>query len=206
LARNSGCVFSATEAVVTTKGNMMNEKVNDSDNEQLPVVAEAVITAEDRDDDHIKYLTFNVNGGIYGVGISGVKEIIEYPSLTKVPMTAGFIRGVINLRGNVVPVVDLAVRLGKKSSETTKRSCVIIVELSSDDEHIDIGFVVDGVNEVVDIPDDEIEVAPAFGAEIRTDFINGMGKRNNKFVILLELANVLSVNELANLSDSSESK
>ena len=182
----------------------MNEKIDNSSDDQLPAVSENIIATEDKDNDHIKYLTFNVNAGNYGVGISGVKEIIEYPSLTRVPMTADFIRGVINLRGNVVPVIDLAVRLGKESSETTKRSCVIIVELSSDDEQIDVGFVVDGVNEVVDIADDEIEVAPAFGAEIRTDFINGMGKRNDKFVILLELANVLSIAELASLSDSSE--
>ena len=180
----------------------MNEITNNEDDKKISTMENNIVDISNQGDEHVKYLTFIVNEGVYGVGISDVKEIIEYPSLTRVPMTADFIRGVINLRGNVVPVIDLAVRLGKESEATSKRTCVIIIELLSDDEKIDVGFVVDGVNEVVDIDDDDIEAAPAFGAEIRSDFISGMGKRNDKFVVLLDLAHVLSINELAELTES----
>jgi purine-binding chemotaxis protein CheW len=154
------------------------------------------------DDDQHKYLTFNVSTGIYGVGIAGVKEIIEYPAVTRVPMTPPFIRGVINLRGNVVPVIDLAVRLDKNRQEISKRTCVIIVELQAEGEDADVGFVVDSVAEVIDIPDEKIELAPAFGAEVRTDFISGMGKLSKDFIVLLDLDKVLSIEELAELSQS----
>ncbi len=181
---------------------MMNEIKNSEAEAQLPATMEGDGDVYLQDNESLKYLTFNVSGGIYGVAISGVKEITEYPSLTRVPMTPAFIRGVINLRGNVVPVIDLAVRLGKASQEASNRSCVIIVEIEADDEKTDIGIVVDAVTAVIDIPNEDIEVAPAFGAEIRSDFISGMGKRNEKFVVLLELERVLSIDELAELTES----
>lgn len=179
----------------------MNEITSREDEGQLLATTENGLADKAHDEDRIKYLTFNVCGGIYGVGISAIKEIIEYPSLTRVPMTPPFIRGVINLRGNVVPVIDMAVRLGKESQAASKRTCVIIVELDSDDEKTDVGFVVDAVNAVVDIPDEDIEAAPAFGADIRTDFIIGMGKRNDNFVVVLGLERVLSIDELAKLTE-----
>lgn len=155
-----------------------------------------------QDEDQQKYLTFNVGDSIYGVGIDDVKEIIEYPAITRVPLTATFIRGVINLRGNVVPVVDLAVRIDKQCQELSKRTCIIVVELETDGEKSDIGFVVDSVKAVLDIPDEEIEPSPAFGAEIRSDFIGGMGKVDKEFIILLELDKVLSIDELSQLTEN----
>ncbi len=114
----------------------------------------------------------------------GIKEIIEYGSLTTVPMMPGFIRGVINLRGAVVPVVDLSARFGRKSSEVTRRSCIVVLEVETDGEQQDVGVVVDSVSEVLAIPASEIEPPPSFGAKIRADFISGMGKVGSKFVTL----------------------
>ena len=144
-----------------------------------------------------QYLTFVLGGETFAIGISGVKEIIEYGSLTTVPMMPDFIRGVINLRGGVVPVVDLSARFGKKASTVTKRTCIVIIEVGSAGEKHDIGMMVDAVSAVLDIPDSEIEPAPAFGARIRTDFIDGMGKVDGKFVIILSVDHVLSVEEMA---------
>ena len=148
-----------------------------------------------------QYLTFALSGEMYGVGILNVKEIIEYGNLTEIPMMPAFIRGVINLRGAVVPVVDLAARFGGNPSAIGKRTCIVIVEMQQDDTKQDLGIMVDAVSEVLEIPGAEIEPAPAFGARIRADFIAGMGKVNGKFVILLDIQRVLSVNEMAELSN-----
>lgn len=153
-----------------------------------------------------QYLTFMLGGEIYAVGILAVKEIIEYAGLTTVPMMPEAIRGVINLRGAVVPVMDLAARLGRKASEITKRTCIIIVEVAqgqADGQHV-IGVMVDAVNAVLEIAAADIEPAPAFGARIRSDFIAGMGKVNGKFVILLDAAQVLSVDEISALASTGE--
>lgn len=147
-----------------------------------------------------QYLTFSLGGEMFAIGILNIKEIIEYGGLTTVPMMPDFIRGVINLRGAVVPVVDLSARFGRASSAITRRSCNVIIEVEAEGERQDIGIVVDSVSEVLEIPASEIEPAPAFGAKVRADFISGMGKVNGKFVIILDLNKVLSVNELAMLS------
>src|SRR6185437_1284225 len=123
-----------------------------------------------------QYLTFVLSGEVFAIGILAIKEIIEYSNPTRVPMMPEYLRGVINLRGLVVPVIDLAVRFGKPPSPVTKRTCIVIVEIDLDGERYDIGAMVDAVNAVVDIPAGEIEPPPAFGARIRTDFIAGMGK------------------------------
>jgi purine-binding chemotaxis protein CheW len=147
-----------------------------------------------------QYLTFLLGSEMFAMNILGIKEIIEYGSLTSVPMMPEFIRGVINLRGAVVPVVDLSARFGRASSAVTRRSCIVIIEADSEGEKQDIGVVVDAVSEVLEIPAAEIEPAPSFGAKIRADFISGMGKVKDKFVIILDADKVLSVNELAMLS------
>ena len=111
------------------------------------------------------------------------------------------------MRGNVVPVIDLAIRLGKNSSQVSKRTCIIIVEMKSlDGDVMDIGLVVDEVDEVMDIADNQIAAAPQFGADIRSDFILGMGKLDEKFVILLQMDKVLSINELAELVELESNK
>ncbi|MEW5770072.1 MAG: chemotaxis protein CheW [Pseudomonadota bacterium] len=155
------------------------------------------------EEDQSQYLTFALGGEMFAIGILHIKEIIEYGSLTEVPMMPAFIRGVINLRGAVVPVVDLSARFGKGASEITRKSCIVIIEVQTEDGKQDVGVVVDAVSEVLDIPAAEIEPAPAFGAKIRADFIAGMGKVNGRFVIILNVDKVLSVNEMAMLSDVS---
>ena len=137
---------------------------------------------------------------MFAISILGIKEIIEYGNLTTVPMMPDFIRGVINLRGAVVPVVDMSARFGRIASEVTRRSCIVIIEVEADEEKQDVGVVVDSVSEVLEIPAAEIEPAPSFGARIRADFISGMGKVNGQFVIILNADRVLSVDEMAMLS------
>ena len=124
-----------------------------------------------------------------------IKEIIEYGSLTQVPMMPRYVRGVINLRGAVVPVVDLQARFGREPRAVSKRTCVVIIEIAVAEQHQVVGVVVDAVNEVLDIPESDIEPAPSFGTRIRTDFILGMGKVRGRFVVLLDVDQVLSLDE-----------
>jgi purine-binding chemotaxis protein CheW len=144
-----------------------------------------------------QYLTFQLAGEMFAVGILNVKEIIEYGSLTEIPMMPSFIRGVINLRGAVVPVIDLAARFGGHATEAARRTCIVIVEVQQEEGRHDIGIMVDSVSEVLEIAAGEIEPPPAFGAKIRADFIAGMGKVDGKFVIILDILRVLSVDEMA---------
>jgi len=146
-----------------------------------------------------QFLTFLLREELFGINIRPIKEIIEYGQLTVVPMVPEFVRGVINVRGNVVPIIDLALRFGWPTTSVTKRSCIVIVEVESEGERIEIGVVVDAVSEVLDIPLADIEPAPSFGARLRTDFIEGMGKVNDEFIVLLNVGRVLSVDELSSL-------
>jgi purine-binding chemotaxis protein CheW len=155
--------------------------------------------------DQSQYLTFLVSGETYALGILGIKEILEYGVPTDVPMMPRFIRGVINLRGAVVPVVDLAARLGREQSGITKKTCIVIVETLVGEQSQVIGVVVDQVNEVLEILPAEIEPPPAFGASIRTDFIEGLGKINGRFVIILNVGRVLSADEMDALVQASSS-
>ncbi|MCD6707732.1 MAG: chemotaxis protein CheW [Thiobacillus sp.] len=152
--------------------------------------------------DQQQYLTFMLGGEVFAIGILAIKEIIEYGNLTEVPMMPDYIRGVINLRGSVVPVVDLSARFGRKGTELTRRTCIVIIEVESGQEKQVVGVVVDAVNEVLEIPEDQIEPPPAFGAKIRTDFIRGMGKVDGRFVIILNVGNVLSIDDLALLEEA----
>lgn len=147
-----------------------------------------------------QYLTFMLGGEVFALGILGIKEIIEYGQLTEVPRMPEFIRGVINLRGAVVPVVDLGARFGRQASAIGKRTCIVILEVKNDEDTQVVGVMVDAVNEVLEIPGSEIEPAPSFGAKIRADFIHGMGKVDGKFVIILDADRVLSVDEIAELA------
>jgi purine-binding chemotaxis protein CheW len=147
----------------------------------------------------MQYLTFMLGGEMFAIGILAIKEIIEYQSLTEVPMMPASVRGVINLRGAVVPVMDLLARFGQPSSAITKRTCIVIVEVQSGEERQVIGVLVDAVSEVLDIAPEDIEPSPTFGAGIRSDFIQGMGKVKAKFVILLDVNHVLSIDELGGL-------
>jgi purine-binding chemotaxis protein CheW len=141
------------------------------------------------------------------VGILNIKEIIAYDQLTEVPMMPKFIRGVINLRGRVVPVVDLASRFGQGSTSLAKRTSIVIVETMDYSDYSQgkvtvMGIMFDDVNEVVDIEGDMIEPAPAFGAAIRPDFIIGMAKQHGRFIVMLAVETVLAVHEMAALGQA----
>ncbi len=156
------------------------------------------------DEEATQYLTFFVAEERYAIAILDVKEIIEVSQMTRVPMTPDYIRGVINLRGNVVPVVDLCARLGKGRSELTKRSCIVLVEVDTRNERQQLGMLVDEVNEILEIPASHLQPAPDFGTDIRTDFIQSMGRVDDVFMILLDINHVLSVEELSQLDKLSQ--
>ena len=164
-------------------------------------VAEQAYAEVSTETDQNQFLTFTLGGEVYAIDILSIREIIDYGNLTMVPMMPVFIRGVINLRGSVVPVVDLAARFDGEPTEITRRTAIIIVEIVDGETTMNIGVVVDGVNEVLEIPPGDIEPPPSFGARIRTDFIKGMGKVDGKFLVLLDVANVLSVDELSLLDE-----
>jgi purine-binding chemotaxis protein CheW len=145
-----------------------------------------------------QYLTFHIGNEIYGVEVNNVREVIEYEHVYKIPTVPSFIRGVINLRGEVVPVVDLSSRFYKRASDITKLSCIVIVEVEDRDDTIMLGFVIDSINAVIDIPEEKIETTPGFGARIRTEFISGIGKIDSNFIILLNMHKVLDISELSN--------
>jgi len=147
-----------------------------------------------------QYLTFMLGTEEFAINILNIKEIIEYGQLTEVPRMPDFIRGVINLRGSVVPVIDLGARFGKQPTSLSRRTCVVIIEVAHESEQQVVGVMVDAVNEVMDILPDQIEPAPNFGANIRADFIAGMGKVEGKFVIILNVSHVLSLDEIATLA------
>ncbi|MCE3264569.1 MAG: purine-binding chemotaxis protein CheW [Pseudoduganella sp.] len=144
-----------------------------------------------------QYLSFRLGAEAFALGILSVREIIEYGGVTDVPMMPPCVRGVINLRGAVVPVLDLASRLGRGLSTIGRRSCIVIVEMGVAPEQQVIGLLVDGVNAVLDIEAGQIEPPPGFGAGLRNDFITGIGKVNGKFVIVINLETVLNVPEIA---------
>ena len=154
-----------------------------------------------------QYLTFMLGGEMFSIDILCIKEIIWYASLTEVPMMPACIRGVINLRGAVVPVMDLSSRFGKPSTPVGKSTCIVIIEVATqvEGERQNMGVVVDSVQAVLEIPASEIEPAPSFGAKIRPDFIEGIGKVNGKFVILLNVDRVLSSEEIGQMGQAAAS-
>jgi len=148
-----------------------------------------------------QYLTFYAGDERFALDILEVKELVEVDSMTRVPMTPEFIRGVMNLRGSVVPVVDLASRLGRSRSELTKRSCIVMIQVDLEESSRIIGMLVDEVNEILEIAPNHVQPRPNFGTEIRTDFIEAMGEVDGEFMILLDIAHVLSVEELSALGE-----
>ena len=139
-----------------------------------------------------QYLTFQLAGDEYGFGILRVKEILEYDTLTRVPSAPAAIRGVINLRGAVVPVVDLAVRFGLPATAVTRRTCIVIVEVRAGEEDIVMGVMVDAVSQVMDLAEHDIEPPPPFGAKVRVDYLVGMGKIGKGFVLILDIDRLLA--------------
>jgi len=144
-----------------------------------------------------QFLTFKLSDEIFAVDISKVREVLDFTAITKVPRTPEFMRGVINLRGSVVPVVDMRLKFGMSKTEKSVNTCIIIVEVSVDQETTILGCLADSVQEVMDLEPDQIEPAPKIGTRLRTDFIKGMGKRNENFVIILEINKVFTSDELS---------
>jgi purine-binding chemotaxis protein CheW len=144
-----------------------------------------------------QYLTFELDNEVFALDIGKVREVLDFTTLTRVPRTPEFMRGVINLRGSVVPVVDLRLKFGMSKTEKTVNTCVIIVEVTLDGETTILGALADSVQEVLDLGSDHIEPAPKIGTRLNTEFIKGMGKRDNKFIIILDIDKVFSTSEIA---------
>jgi purine-binding chemotaxis protein CheW len=150
----------------------------------------------------MQYLTFKLGGEIYALDIGKVREVLDFTTVTKVPQTPDFMRGVINLRGSVVPVVDLRLKFGMSSTEKTVNTCVIIAEVTVDGDTAVLGCLADSVQEVIDLEAGSISPAPKIGTKLRTEFIRGMGKRDDRFIIILDMDRIFSVDELNLLQDS----
>ncbi len=144
-----------------------------------------------------QYLTFTLGDEIFALDIGSVREILDETNITRIPRTPEFMRGVINLRGHAVPVVDLRLKFGMSKTVTTVNTCIIITELEIDNEAAVIGALADSVQEVVEIEPGQIDPAPRMGTAINPKFIRGMGKRDDRFVIILEVSSVFSAEELA---------
>ena len=144
-----------------------------------------------------KYLTFSIAGEEYGIGILKIKEIIGMMPITLVPQTPEHVKGVINLRGKVIPVVDLRLRFKMESIEYGERTCIIVVEIATQAETVQIGIVVDSVSEVLNIKGEDIENTPTFGTKLNTDYILGMAKVQGGVKILLDIDKVLSAEDIA---------
>ncbi len=152
-----------------------------------------------------KYLTFALANEEFGLEILKVREIIGYMEITAVPRTPTYVKGVINLRGQVIPVVDLRAKFGMESTETTEETCIIVVEITQEGQRFNTGIVVDRVQEVLDVAGDDIEESPQFGASVNTDFILGMGKIGNRVKILLDIDRVLAGDGIDKLEESASS-
>ncbi|MDY6934138.1 MAG: chemotaxis protein CheW [Spirochaetota bacterium] len=153
-----------------------------------------------------QYLTFHLGDELYGFKVNNIREVIEYnqiSSVTQIPLVPEYIKGVINLRGEVVPVIDLSMRFYNHMNEITRRTCIVMIEVEDEGEIILVGAMIDAVNAVVDILPDDIESTMGFGAKIRSDFISGIGKiDDDKFVILLNLNRVLNIDDISNFGES----
>ncbi|MFP4672827.1 MAG: chemotaxis protein CheW [Desulfohalobiaceae bacterium] len=148
------------------------------------------------------YLTFYLDQDLFGLNIDTVREVLEYTKITKVPRTADYMRGVINVRGHAVPVVDLRLKFGLQEGEQTVDTCIIIVELQLEGESSTMGILVDGVQEVLDIPAEQIEKPPRLGNRIDTQFIKGIGKLEDRFVIILDIQSVFTAEELSGIVET----
>lgn len=143
-----------------------------------------------------QYLAFFLAGDECAIGILRVKEIIEFDSVTRVPATPPWVRGVMNLRGSVVPVIDLAVKFGLPPSTVTRRTCIVVVETDLEGERVVMGVMADSVSQVLDVAPEDVEPAPAFGTSVRVDYLLGLGRLQDRFVLLLDIDRVLSAAEL----------
>ncbi len=143
-----------------------------------------------------QFLTFKLADEVFAVEVAKVREILDVTTITKVPQTPDFMRGVINLRGGVVPVIDLRLKLGMTRTETTVNTCIIVSEIALDDETVILGTLADSVQEVFDLDGDQIEPAPRIGTKLNTEFLKGMAKHNDGFIMILDIDKVFSASDL----------
>ena len=153
-----------------------------------------------------QYLTFKLADEVFAIEVSKVREVLEFSTITKIPRTPDFMSGVINLRGNVVPVVDLRLCFEMSKTEKTINTCVVVMEMLLDGEATVIGALADSVEEVIDLEPEQIQPAPRMGTKIRTDFIKGMGKRDAQFIMILDIDRVFSADELSALPSTEGNK
>jgi purine-binding chemotaxis protein CheW len=144
-----------------------------------------------------QYLTFKLADEVFALDITKVREVLDFTTVTKVPRTPDFMRGVINLRGSVVPVVDLRLKFGMTRTENSVNTCIIITEVTVDGDTTMLGALADSVQEVLDLEPGSIAPAPRIGTKLRTDFIKGIGKQNDRFVIIVDIDRVFSADDLA---------
>lgn len=147
-----------------------------------------------------KYLTFRLAEDTYGLEVIRVKKIIEYSGLVHVPMVPPFIKGILNLLGQVVPVIDLSVCFGIEAEEVTRQTCIVIVEVQRGDACVDMGVIVDAVHNVIELKQENIAPAPDFGDHVRAHFIHGIGKLDEQFIMLLDMSYVLSAEDLGHIA------
>lgn len=143
-----------------------------------------------------QYLTFKLGEEIFALEVGVVREILDFTAITKVPQTPDFMRGVINLRGSVVPVVDMRLKFGMSMTEKTVNTCIVVVEVSFENEQTILGALVDSVQEVFELEPDQIEPPPKIGMQLRSEFIKGMGKREGQFIIILDIDRIFSSQDL----------
>ena len=151
-----------------------------------------------------QYLTFKLDSEVFALDVATVREVLDFTTVTRIPRTPEFMRGVINLRGSVVPVIDLRLAFGMTATEKTVSTCIIVVEVCLDGERAIMGALADSVEEVIDLEPDQIQPPPTIGTSIRTDFIRGMGKRDTRFLMILDIDRVFSADQLAGLRSSSQ--
>lgn len=148
------------------------------------------------------YLTFKLGDEVFALDVTGVREVLDFTAITKIPRTPEFMRGVINLRGSVVPVLDLRLAFNMPRTETTVNTCIIVVEIAVATERVVVGALADSVLEVAELEPEHIQPAPSIGATVKTDFIRGMGKRDSEFVMILDLDRVFGAGELEALKQA----
>ena len=163
-----------------------------------------------RDGASSQFLTFTLGEEVFAMDIRTVREIIQHGAMTTVPLMPSFVRGVINLRGAVVPVIDLHARFGRAPARVGKKTCIVIFdsqrEIDGSSERVELGLMVDAVSEVIDIPAAQIEPPPNFGTAVRRDFIRGMGKVAERFVIVLDPDRAFDVTEMAQLCEATQAE
>lgn len=151
-----------------------------------------------------QFLAFKLEEEVFAFDISKVREVLEFTSVTKVPQTPGMMKGVINLRGSVVPVIDMRIKFSMEEAEKTVNTVIIIIEISLDEELTMIGAVVDSVKEVMDLDTEHVKPPPKIGVQLNTDFIKGMGKKDGQFIIILDIEKIFTSGELEMVQQVSE--